>query len=124
MPGQPQVRVVGAERLAATLHLAAVRIQDQSKPGQRAAALVASRGRSGAPSRSGRLRASVASNTDRTTAEVTSGLAYSARTHWGYRAYQQAPQPFLADPAHAMEPTWVGYYQAEAERLLQQVKGA
>ena len=117
------VEVRGATRLAATLHLAAARVQDMSKPGRQAASMISARGVSGAPRRSGALAASVRPSANRGTAEITSGLAYAARTHWGYRAYQQAAQPFLADPAHALEPVWLGLYADECDRLLGQVKG-
>ena len=119
-----RVQVIGDKMLAATLRLAAARVTNMSSPGRKAAALVGTRGRAGAPHRSGRLAASIAPTADNTTAEVTSGLAYAARTHWGYRAYGQAPQPFLADPAHQMEPVWMGYYVTEVDRLLGMVRGA
>jgi phage gpG-like protein len=122
--GSDQVRVEGETRLAATLKLAAVRVTDQSAAGGKAASLVATRGRATAPTRTGRLAGSLTTSARATEAEITSGLAYAARTHWGYRRYAQAPQPFLADPAEQLQPVWSGYYLASLNRLLATVKGA
>ena len=116
--------VVGAARLAATLHSAAGDVGDMTRAGEKAGRLVANRGRIGAPRLTGRLAGSVTSRTKANTAEITSGLPYANRTHWGYARYGQAAQPFILDPAKQLEPVWLHFYRDEADRILHTVKGA
>jgi len=104
------VRVEGAATLAATLHLAGRRLQDATAPSRDVAAFVGTRGRSSAPVRSGRLAASVRYAGAEDGAEVTSGLAYANRTHWGYARYRQRAQPFLAEQVWNNEPRIVNTY--------------
>lgn len=116
--------IVGAARLAATLHGAADAVGDMSRAGDRTGALIANRGRVGAPRLTGALAASVTSHVKANTTEVTSALPYANRTHWGYARYGQRAQPFLLNPAEQLQPTWEGYYADEADRILHTVKGA
>jgi len=117
------VRVEGAATLTATLHIAAKRLEDASAPSRTVAAYVGTRGRSSAPVRTGRLAASVRYAGVADGAEVTSGLAYANRTHWGYARYRQRPQPFLAEQVWNNEPRIVGEYADWADDVLGVVKG-
>jgi hypothetical protein len=118
-------QVIGADRLAATLHNAADEIGDGlPRAGERAGTLIANRGRVEAPRRTGRLASSVRTTTDRNETAVTSGLPYANRTHWGYARYRQRAQPFLLDPATTLQNTWAGYFHDEADRILHTVRGA
>lgn len=117
------VRVEGAATLAATLHVAATRLKDASTPSRDVAAFIGTRGRSSAPVRSGRLAASVRYAGADDGAEITSGLAYANRTHWGYARYRQAAQPFLAEQVWNNEPRIVDTYAGWADDVLGAVKG-
>jgi hypothetical protein len=119
-----KARIIGADELSSSLHRAAGEIGDMSRAGERAGRLVANRGRVEVPRRTGALSASIGTRTSANTTEVTSGLAYSNRTHWGYSRYGQRAQPFLLDPATQLVPTWAGYYTDEADRILHTVRGA
>lgn len=116
--------VVGADTLAFTLHRAADQIGDLSRAGERTGRLIANRGRVEAPRLTGALAASIGTHTDANVTEMTSGLAYANRTHWGYRRYRQRAQPFLLDPAEQLVGQWEGYYGDEADRILHTVRGA
>lgn len=120
----PRAEIVGADRLAATMHGAAGDLDDLSRPGTQAANLIAQRGRVEAPRRSGRLASSVTTTVDANEAEVSSGLVYANRTHWGYAAVGQAAQPFLVRPAYQLAPVYSRFYLAELDRILHSVKGA
>jgi hypothetical protein len=117
------VRVEGAATLAVTLRLAGTRLEDATAPSRDVAAFIGTRGRSSAPVRSGRLSASVRYAGADDGAEVTSGLPYSNRTHWGYARYRQAAQPFIAEQVWNNEPRIVGTYENWVEDVLHVVKG-
>jgi len=118
------VRVVGDERLAATLHIAADRVRDMRDPGDATARFVAGRGRSDAPVRTGRLSSSVRTAVNATDAEVSSALPYANRVHWGYRRYHQAAQPFLASAVWDNGRLIVDNYTKRVDVVLHGVKGA
>jgi hypothetical protein len=118
------VQVLGLDRLRFTLEAASERIEDLSQPAEKTSAFLASRGRADAPRRTGRLAASVRAAPDRNDAVVTSGLAYSNRTHWGYRRYRQAAQPWLAEGARNTEGAYLDYYEERVASVMRAVKGA
>lgn len=119
-----RIEVVGDTRLVATLKAAARRVSDMRPPGLEAGTFVATRGRSDAPHRTGRLASSIRSAATRTDVEVTSALPYANRVHWGYRRYYQAAQPFLADAVNNNQPTIVNKYADRVDQILHGVKGA
>ena len=118
------VRVEGEARLAATLHVAATRLRDMSDPGEATARFVAGRGRSDAPVRTGRLASSLRGSADSTEAEISSGLPYANRTHWGYRRFHQPAQPFLASVVWNNQRLILDTYRDRADLVLHGVKGA
>jgi hypothetical protein len=118
------ITVDGADRLRATMGAAQRDIGDMSEAGGRTGSLIASRGRAEAPVLTGALAGSVGTATHGNETEITSGLAYSNRTHWGYRRYNQAAQPFLWNPANDLQEQWMRYYEDEANHALAKVKGA
>ena len=118
-----RVVVEGAAALAVTLRVAASRIQAMTRPNADTAAFLATRGRSDAPVRTGRLAASVRPASDDEGAEAGSALAYANRTHWGYRRYHQPAQPFIARQVWNNEGRLVENYQSYAEKVLDGVKG-
>lgn len=118
------IKVEGDTRLAATLRIAAKRIEDMRGAADKTAKFVEGRGRSAAPRRTGRLSSSVRSTTPDDGPEITSGLPYANRTHWGYRRVGQRAQPFLASAVWDNEPLIVGNYATETNTILRSVKGA
>lgn len=118
-----RVTVEGAATLTATLHVAGRRLQDASTPSRDVAAFVGTRGRSSAPVRTGRLAASVRYAGAADGAEITSGLVYANRTHWGYARYRQAAQPFLAEQVWNNTGRIVDTYEGWADDVLAGVKG-
>lgn len=119
-----EARLIGGPELSASLHRAADDIGDMSRAGDRTGRLIANRGRVEVPRLTGALAASIGTRTAANVTEVTSGLPYANRTHWGYARYRQRAQPFLMDPATQLVPTWSGYYTDEADRILHTVRGA
>ena len=119
-----EIKVDGADTLARTARAANAELRDMSAPGNRTANLIAGRGRVSAPRLTGALASSIRPNADDNTAEIVSALPYANRTHWGYRRYGQAAQPFLWEPAQNLEGQWMGYYEDEAEKILSHVRGA
>lgn len=118
-----RVEVEGAATLAATLRVAASRLGRMGRPSASVAAFLGSRGRMGAPIRTGRLAASVRPESDDTSAGVGSALAYANRTHWGYRRYHQPAQPFLAREVWNNEGHITDIYGAYVNQCLDGVKG-
>lgn len=118
------ITVEGGRELSASLARAADQFGDMERPGERAADLLASRGRIEAPRLTGALASSITPEVDGNTAAVMSALPYAARTHYGYARYNQRAQPFLTDPLVQLEGTYVDYYADEADRILHTVKGA
>jgi hypothetical protein len=122
MPAET-VKVEGEARLRATLAIASSRIDDMTDPGKETARFVEGRGRSDAPVLTGRLAGSLRSSASSTDAEVVSGLPYANRTHWGYRRYHQAAQPFLASVVWNNQDLILRNYRDRAEVVLHGVKG-
>jgi len=118
------ITVEGADELTASLHRAAREMGDMERAGDRAANLIANRGRTEAPRLTGALASSITPTVDNNVAAVMSALPYANRTHWGYARYGQKAQPFLSDPLVALEGTYLAYYADEADRILHTVKGA
>lgn len=116
--------LVGGTRLASSLHSAADDVGDMSRAGSRTGTLIANRGRVEAPRKTGRLAASVGTRTKANATEITSGLPYANRTHWGYARYGQRAQPFILHPAEQLSDVWAGFYTDEADRILHTVRGA
>jgi len=118
-----RVVVEGDRTLAVTLHVAGRRLQDASAPSRAVGAFIGTRGRSSAPVRTGRLAGSIRYAGADDGAEATSGLAYANRTHWGYRRYRQAAQPFLARAVWDNTTRIVNEYADWADDVLAGVKG-
>ena len=127
MSSQPGVRVVGAQQLRRTLRAAGRDLTDLKEANARAAAFVAAASRTTAPRRSGRLAASVRGNRAAGRARVSAGGAsvpYAGPIHWGWPSHNIAPQPWISEQAEQTQPVWLGMYQDDVQRALDQVKGA
>lgn len=117
------VRVEGLTTLRATLAVAARRIEDMTDPNRRTAAYVSTRGRSNAPHLTGRLAASLRPSASSTEAEVSSGLPYANRTHWGYARYGQRAQPFLVNAVVDGEAVIVRTYADRVDEVVAGIRG-
>jgi hypothetical protein len=79
------------------------------------------------PVRSGRLLGSLRPAAAAAKVTVRAGgstLRYAGPIHWGWPAHHITANPFLSDAATSSEETWVGFYFAELERVIDGVKGA
>ena len=117
------IEVEGAQRLDATMAAAARELSDVSEAGQRSAAQLLATARMKAPRISGALAGSLTSDVGPVLVEVTSGLDYAGRTHYGWAAVGQAAQPFLTDALAELEPRITEAYMAEVEQALAKVEG-
>lgn len=118
------VQVIGADRLAATLALAARRFGELNRATEQTGRLVESRARGRAPKRSGRLARSITHTTTGDTVAVGSRLVYAPVIHNGWGGHSISPNPFLIPVAAATEPVWREYYAAELNEVISHVKGA
>lgn len=115
------VRVEGARELRAALRRAGQRLDDLKAANARVAAFVASAAALRAPRRSGRLAGNVRGNRAAGRAVVMAGgvaVPYAGPVHWGWGARGIDPQPFVVDAAQATEPTWLGFYQADVDQIV------
>lgn len=51
-------------------------------------------------------------------------VAYAAPIHWGWRARNISPQPFLTQGIEASQNVWTAAYEKELQADLDRVKGA
>jgi hypothetical protein len=116
-----RVEVVGAERFAATARTAARKL-DQLAP-DAAGRLVALRGRSEAPRRSGRLAGSVTAGTDGGDVTVSSRLIYAGVIHNGWPGHNISANPFLARALTSSKGEIQRTYTADAQDALSHIKG-
>lgn len=116
--------VEGATNLRRTLRRAADDLDDLTRPNTQAASIAARAGSRLAPRRSGRLASSLHSSGTKDTGLVTSSLPYAGPIHWGWRARNIAPQPFLSDGAQNTQGQWFPVYEAALDRAIQKVRGA
>lgn len=125
------LQVEGGRNLRRTLRQAGSDLQELKSANAAAAGIVAGRASSWAPVLTGRLAATVRSSGTKTAGIVragnnrksASGVPYAAPIHWGWRARNIAPNPFLSYSAQATEPTWLGLYERLVNKALDQVKG-
>lgn len=118
------ITVEGGAELTSTLHRAAGDFSDMERAGDRTGDLITNRARVVVPRLTGALSSSIQTRTDNNTTEIYSALPYAGRTHYGWAAVNQKAQPFILEPATQMQNQWVGYYEAEADRILERVRGA
>jgi len=119
-----RVEVKGAAELSASLGRLARDLQDMPTAQQGAASTVRAAGSAGAPRRTGRLAGSLVGTSEKAAAVIRSGLVYAPVIHWGSRARNIAPNPFLTRAADLTQAQWVGLYRNDVERLVSRVKGA
>lgn len=77
-----------------------------------------------APRKSGRLAASTRAQGTQREGRVAAGKAsvpYAGPIHWGWKARNIEPQPFLTDALAAEEATVIDIYMEETDRLIDRV---
>jgi len=117
-----RVEVEGLARLRITLAGALERIREPTDALQDSGRLLETRGRSGAPVRTGRLAGSLRAAVSGPTVEVTSALPYAAVTEYGGGNNIPA-QPFLRPALANAEPLIMRVFTDSANKALSTVRG-
>lgn len=127
MPAQNSgIYVEGLTQLRRTLRQAGDDLSDFKDTNQRAAQIAASTGKNMAPSRSGKLAATVRSSGTKTAGIIRAGqktVPYANPIHWGWYSRHILPNPWLSQAAQVSQPQWVGLYEDYLEKSLQKVQG-
>jgi len=121
------VQVIGADRLAATMHAAGRSLADMTDVNRRTAAGMANVSRSRAPRRTGRLAASTRAAATRSQATVTAGgpgVPYAGVIHFGWPGHNIRPQPWLYATLRASEPAAVAAVDARIGQIMSKIHGA
>jgi len=119
------VQVDGARRLRATMKRAGSDLQEFKDAHRAAADTVVAATR--APSRSGKLAASVRPGATKTMAIVRAGYSsvpYAGAIHWGWPRHNIRANPFLSDAATGSEGTWIQAYEREVDDIIDKIEGA
>lgn len=122
----PVVQVEGAKELRATLKRAGMDLGDLKETHDQIARLVATTSVGKGPKLTGRLVGSIRGSGAATVATIRAGgtsVPYANAVHWGWRAHNIRPNPFMAQTAHDTEPIWTGYYRKRIELILSKVRG-
>lgn len=117
------VKVEGAENLQRTLGNAGRELGDLRGANTAAGAFVASASSSAAPRVTGMLAASVHANAVDDGTEIGSSLVYAGPIHNGWPRHHIVAQPFIRETAARTQPTWVGMYAANLERIVSKIRG-
>lgn len=123
MPG-PQVRVEGARELRKTLRKAGVDVADLKRANAEAAAYVATASFGSARHKSGRMAGASKGNRAVGRAVVSNRLIYAPIQHWGWAGHGISADPWLSETAQRTEPTWLNFFMANLEQILDQIQGA
>jgi hypothetical protein len=124
---RPVMEVEGARQLRRTLARAGHDLDDMVAANAAVSALVATRAKSTAPHRSGRLAGSIRGSKAKASSVVRAGgaaVVYAGVIHYGWPAHNIEANPFLVDTARATEPQWRGMYLAGINKALSKVRGA
>ena len=127
MTEEAGIRVDGARQLRSSMRRAGLDLDQLKSTHAAVAQLVAGRGRTAAPKRSGRLAASVRPSGTKTQAVIRAGYArvpYANPIHWGWPRRGIAANPWLSRAAQSSEPAWVGIYTREVDRIIDTIEGA
>lgn len=116
--------VHGGDQLVATLHQAGQDLADLSDANTAAGGILLAAARSRAPKRTGQLAGSLRLTTTAAGFGVASPLVWAGPIHWGWRARNISPNPFLYDGLHAQEGPIVEEYSGAIESALNKVHGA
>lgn len=117
----------GVRELARTLRQAGQDLQDLKDANARAAGIVEPVARTGAPVKSGALRATVRSTGTKAAGVIRAGkksVPYAGPIHFGWPARGIPARPFVADAAKATEERWARVYEDAVQNALNKLKGA
>jgi hypothetical protein len=118
-------RLIGAERLAATMARAAADLDDLRRANERTAQTIASAARARAPrGKTGRLVGSIRPVPEQRETRVEAPVPYSVPVHAGVPSRNISPNPFLASVAYGTRPQWTRYYVDDIGRVIRGVRGA
>lgn len=123
------IKVEGVDRLVRTLGQAARAVADMRVANVKAMQLLTSRGRANAPhGATGGLatavRGDVAVQRGRSYAVVENAKPYAKRVHWGFRKYDQRPQPWLSRTGRQYRRQVLAEYRKATASAVGKVKGA
>lgn len=121
---EPGPRVLGEDRLAATLGQVADDLDALRDADRAVATLVFAAATERVPVRTGALRASGTPAVVEGVATVSYSLPYANPIHWGVPERHIKAQPWLVSAARDREPEVLGAYEAAVQRLLNTVHGA
>jgi phage gpG-like protein len=119
-----QVRILGAERLDATLHVAAAAIADHRALNARTATAIARGMRERAPRRTGRLVASIRPASDGDSTSAGTPLLYGAVQEYGSPPKHIRAQPYGRPTLADLAPDYQGDLTREIQDDLDRVEGA
>jgi hypothetical protein len=122
MTGQPEVRVEGAAMLALTLTRA--RTELAALAPEEAGTYIRDQARTHAPFITGRLRASLHSETADARVTVKSDLVYAPVIHNGWPAHGITANPYLIPVAEQTQAAWGRAYYADTLKAISKVRGA
>jgi hypothetical protein len=122
-------RLEGIDRLRRTLGDAAAALTDLRSANVKAMQLLTSRGRANAPhgatgGLASAVRGNVTTQRGRNYAVVENAKPYAKRVHWGYKAYDQRPQPWLTRTGRQYRRQVLAEYRAATVTAVKKVKGA
>lgn len=113
----------GDDRLQRELVAGQRALADMKSTHAKAAQVIQRAALPGTPRRTGRLAASQKVTAGPTEGMVTSHLVYAPVIHWGWRAHNIDPQPWLSKAAQSSQPQWLNVYEREIERILSNCEG-
>lgn len=132
--GKAVYEVEGARELRASMRKLGQDVNDFKPIHAKVGNYVGSVAATQAPRFTGTLASTWRPGSAATNATVRFGGAaapYANAVHWGTGAregrtgpHNIRPTPFAVDAAHSTEPTWVPWYQAEMQKMVDKVRGA
>lgn len=127
MATDDRVEIEGLAALIKALRAAEVELDDLKQANQAAGSVVLDASRPRAPQRTGALAASGRASRAARKATVVFGRAsvpYANPIHWGWRARNIKPQPFVTEAVAATREDWLGAYERDIERVLSSIEGS
>lgn len=121
------VTVIGADRVAATMHAFADDLRDLADTHERAGALLARAAAAGVRRRTGRLASSIAVTVTGTGPVISAGNAgvrYAGVIEGGWRAHGIEPQHYMSRAMRGELDGIVGTYVDAINQAAKQIKGA
>jgi phage gpG-like protein len=119
-----RLEIIGADRLAASLHSAAKDLTNMGDANAKAGGIVVQDARSRAPRRSGRLAGSIQATPAPDGVDIEATVVYAGVIEYGYPSRNIRAQPYLTPAVEATQSHFLTVYQDATQRVLDNVKGA